>query len=72
MTFAAASSCKRKSLKLAAVALANKIAMIAWKMMMSGEAYKNTAARPVAACAACRNRSATVNRRETLPCWADT
>jgi transposase len=43
---------KRKPPKLAAVTLANKIARIAWKMMMSGEAYKNTAARPVAACAA--------------------
>lgn len=30
---------KRKSPKLAAIALANKIARIAWKMMASGEAY---------------------------------
>ena len=30
---------KRKSPKLAAVALANKMARIAWKMMVSGEAY---------------------------------
>jgi transposase len=30
---------KRKSPKLAAVALANKIARIAWKMMLSGETY---------------------------------
>lgn len=31
---------KRKPPKLAAVALANKIARIAWKMMVSGEAYR--------------------------------
>jgi len=30
---------KRKPPKLAAVALANKIARIAWKMMVSGETY---------------------------------
>jgi transposase len=30
---------KRKSRKLAAVALANKIARIAWKLMSSGETY---------------------------------
>jgi transposase len=30
---------RRKSPKLAAVALANKTARIAWKMMVTGEAY---------------------------------
>jgi transposase len=35
---------KRKSPKLAAVALANKTARIAWKMMMTGEAYHATSA----------------------------
>jgi transposase len=35
---------KRKSPKLAAVALANKMARIAWKMMLTGEAYTATSA----------------------------
>ena len=35
---------KRKSPKLAAVALANKMARIAWKMMLTGEAYTATPA----------------------------
>ena len=35
---------KRKSPKLAAVALANKTARIAWKLMLTGEAYTATPA----------------------------
>jgi transposase len=35
-----------------AVALANKIARIAWKLMVSGETYRANAAPPVAASAA--------------------
>lgn len=35
---------KRKSPKLAAVALANKLARIAWKLMVSGERYRPAAA----------------------------
>src|SRR3954447_13039511 len=35
---------KRKSPKLAAVALANKMARIAWKLMRTGEAYTATSA----------------------------
>jgi transposase len=38
--------------KLAAVALANKIARIAWKLMVSGEAYDPTRAHPAQAAAA--------------------
>jgi transposase len=44
---------KRKPPKLAAVALANKVARIAWKMMVSGEAYN-----PARALAGARNKAA--------------
>lgn len=43
---------KRRPPKLAAVALANKIARIAWKLMMSGETYRATATPPALARAA--------------------
>ena len=43
---------ERKPPKLAAVALANKIARIVWKMMVTGEAYRGSAARPALARAA--------------------
>jgi len=43
---------KRKSPKLAAVALANKMARIAWKLMLTGEAYTATPAPAAAAGAA--------------------
>ena len=39
----------RKPAKLAAVALANKLARIAWKLMVSGEHYRPAAALPVTA-----------------------
>jgi transposase len=38
---------KRKPSKLAAVALANKTARVAWKLMVSGETYNPARARPV-------------------------
>jgi transposase len=37
---------KRKPPKLAAVALAKKIARIAWKMMITGENYRKPAVQP--------------------------
>ncbi len=43
---------KRKSPKLAAVALANKMARIAWKLMLTGEVYVATPAPAALACAA--------------------
>jgi transposase len=43
---------KRKPPKLVAVALANKIARIAWKMMVTGENYRKSVALPELACAA--------------------
>ena len=40
---------KRKSPKLAAVALANKTARIAWKMMLTGETYAAKVAAAISA-----------------------
>ena len=47
-----ASLLTRKPPKLAAVALANKMARIAWKLMATGEAYDIDRAQPKVACAA--------------------
>ena len=43
---------KRKPPKLAAVALANKIARIAWKLMVSGQTYRAKGRSPAMAWAA--------------------
>ncbi|MEH6759041.1 MAG: IS110 family transposase [Parasphingorhabdus sp.] len=43
---------ERKPPKLVAIALANKIARIAWKLMLTGETYQNKAAPPAMATAA--------------------
>ena len=43
---------ERKPPKLVAIALANKIARIAWKLMLTGENYQNKAALPAMATAA--------------------
>jgi len=43
---------EHKKPKLVAVALANRTARIAWKMMVSGESYRATPAQPVLAKAA--------------------
>lgn len=40
---------ERKPPKLVAIAQANKIARVAWKMMLTGETYQNKAAQPTAA-----------------------
>ncbi len=39
---------QRKSPKLVAVALANKIARVAWKLMVSGETYRQMEEQPTA------------------------
>lgn len=43
---------ERNPPKLVAIALANKIARIAWKLMLTGESYQNKAALPAMATAA--------------------
>ena len=42
---------ERKAPKLAAVALANKMARIAWKLMTTGENYDSARIQPMAAAA---------------------
>ena len=59
---------KRKPPKLAAVALADKIARIAWKMMVTGENYREPAVQPDLACAAISDQPVTVSRQTKLPC----
>lgn len=43
---------ERKRPKLVAIAMANKIARIAWKLMVTGETYRKNAGSPELACAA--------------------
>lgn len=42
--------CAHKPHKLASVALANKLARIAWKLMVSGETYRPLSAKEQPAC----------------------
>ena len=62
---------KRKSPKLAAVALANKMARIAWKLMVTGENYAAKSAPAALAGAASRSvrhgEQLDCNRAELMP-----
>jgi len=67
---------KRKPPKLAAVALANKTARIAWKLMVSGERYKahhqpnrrNPSSPPAASLAPCSRRQGRFAPPAAVPC----
>ena len=54
---------KRKPPKLAAVALANKTARIAWKLMVSGERYRGTRATAVAHGNPCSDGASSQSRK---------